>query len=445
MLSIIKSAFGKLKKNLNENYEHYLTIYLIINVIWIFLGIFLYNYSSFLYSDLSLSYIVFLILNILIILFSVFIKKVKFNLIDIFLILLSLFGIISTLFAHNKGMSLYGFRDRFEGLFQLLYYYSLMFLSTFVFDSNNKKKIINFLLFFGLINCFVCLLQVFNILRFIPINYRCVKLGQGLVTNSNFLGSYMILCLGISTGMFLYDKSYRSYIYLVLSLCFYSTLLMSNALSGMVGLFIICILIIAYFIYLCIKKQIIKLNILKHFLFLISCLVVSIYLTYSNKTVMFNDVKRLFFEASEISKGNFNDSYGTSRMFIWKNTLEIVPNHLLHGVGIDNFYYAFGDEPLFKKTAKGKIIFYDKAHNEYLQKLVCEGIFSCITYLLLLLIIFVGSFKRIIKEKKYVVIALFLSFVGYCVQAFFNISVIEVAPLFWIVCGLLYERKKERL
>ena len=112
---------------------------------------------------------------------------------------------------------------------------------------------------------------------------------------------------------------------------------------------------------------------------------------------MFNDVKRLFFEASEISKGNFNDSYGTSRMFIWKNTLEIVPNHLLHGVGIDNFYYAFGDEPLFKKTAKGKIIFYDKAHNEYLQKLVCEGVFSCITYLLLLLIIFVGAFKRIIN------------------------------------------------
>ena len=37
--------------------------------------------------------------------------------------------------------------------------------------------------------------------------------------------------------------------------------------------------------------------------------------------------------------------------------------------------------------------------------------------------------------------ALFLAFVGYSVQAFFNISVIEVAPLFWIIIGLLYDRK----
>ena len=128
-------------------------------------------------------------------------------------------------------------------------------------------------------------------------------------------------------------------------------------------------------------------------------------------------------------------------MFVWKNTLKVVPKHLLHGVGVDNFYDAF-DTPLFRFIKGGDAIeYYDKAHNEYLQKLVTEGIFSLITYLSMLFIIFINSIKKVFKDNESIVIALFLAFIGYLVQAFFNISVIEVAPLFWIICGLLYERK----
>ena len=156
---------------------------------------------------------------------------------------------------------------------------------------------------------------------------------------------------------------------------------------------------------------------------------------------MFDDVVRFSHETSEIVSGNVDDNYGTFRIFIWRNTLKVVPKYLVHGVGIDNFYNAF-DEPLFLKFGDNYIEYYDKAHNEYLQKLVCEGIFSCLTYIVMLFVIFVKSIKYVFDYDDYIIISLFFAFVGYCVQAFFNISVIHVAPLFYIVCGLLCGRER---
>jgi putative inorganic carbon (HCO3(-)) transporter len=216
----------------------------------------------------------------------------------------------------------------------------------------------------------------------------------------------------------------------------YSGLIMSNAMSGMVGLFVICLFIVFFYIFRCIKFRSIWYNFFRHILLLFSCLVLSILFVCSHKSLIFDDIVSFSHQTSEIVNGNISDSYGSFRIFIWRNTLKVVPKYLVHGVGIDNFYNAF-DEPLFLKFGDNYIEYYDKAHNEYLEKLVCEGIFSCLTYIIMLFVIFIKSFKYIIRCDDYVVSALFFAFIGYCVQAFFNISVIHMAPLFYIVCGLL--------
>lgn len=159
---------------------------------------------------------------------------------------------------------------------------------------------------------------------------------------------------------------------------------------------------------------------------------------------MMNDIVKFSKETSEVAKGNANDSFGSGRMFIWKNTFRVIPKYLLHGVGVDNFCNAF-EYPLSFEYSKGNVVYFDKVHNEYLQKLICEGVFSCITYIFMLFIIFVKSIKENIKKQNFISIALFFSFVGYSVQAFFNISVIDVAPFFWIVIGLLYDRNCKNL
>ena len=139
-------------------------------------------------------------------------------------------------------------------------------------------------------------------------------------------------------------------------------------------------------------------------------------------------------ETIEISKGNLDDNFGTDRMYVWKETIKIIPNYWLTGVGIENFYYAFDGKPL---TTYNGMISYDKVHNEYLQVLITQGVFSFITYILFLSILVFSGIKESYKENK---LYLILPVGGYLIQAFFNISVIDVAPLFYIGLGFLINR-----
>ncbi|MDU5111354.1 MAG: O-antigen ligase family protein, partial [Clostridium sp.] len=83
--------------------------------------------------------------------------------------------------------------------------------------------------------------------------------------------------------------------------------------------------------------------------------------------------------------------------------------------------------------------FIDKAHNEFLEYAVSNGIFNLIAYLSLISIT-IYNLWRDIKEVKIKV--LFLTLIGYLVQSFFNISVIMVAPIFWIFLGYCNSTKE---
>ena len=138
-------------------------------------------------------------------------------------------------------------------------------------------------------------------------------------------------------------------------------------------------------------------------------------------------------EVTQIAKGNLNDEFGSNRMALWKRTIKVVPKYLIHGVGIDNFANVLDGKPIvYSKNI------YDKAHNEYLQILVTTGIFSLISYLCLHFLILKEGIKETIKNKE---IYYILPVIGYIVQAQFNISVIEVAPLFYIALGLVINRE----
>ena len=443
--------FSKIKEkfiNFENKKDKVLMILLIINVIWVFFGIFSYNYFKFTYRSLSMSYILLFLVNLFVSVYFLIRKKFKSNYKDIFIILLVLFGIIATIFSKNISVSLYGYWQRNEGFLQLLYYYSLLYLGSHIDDSKYKLRIIYFIISFGIFNSIITILQVYNLFSFIPINYRGVMLGQGLMTNSNFLGSYMVLCLGLSIGLFLYEKNKKHNILnFIFMTVLYIGLLLSNALSGVVGFIFSLLFILIIFIYSLIKKNIKKYNLIKYLSLVFGLVFVNIALNNikvngKSKVLINKDLTNFVSETSEMSKGNVKDSYGSSRIFIWRNTLEVLPKHLLHGVGVDCFAFAFpNDSVLYRVNPDKSITYYDKVHNEYLQKFICEGLLSIVAYLSLLFFVFVEAIKDIFKKFDFIKICLFLSFVGYCIQAFFNISVIEVAPLFYIVCGLLFERK----
>ena len=77
----------------------------------------------------------------------------------------------------------------------------------------------------------------------------------------------------------------------------------------------------------------------------------------------------------------------------------------------------------------------DKAHNEYLNIAVTLGIPALVVYMAFLIAIIFPNLKNIFKRKDIFII---LSIIGsYLVQAFFNISTIGIAPIFWLCLGII--------
>ena len=422
-----------IKRFVNTKKMEKLTFWIMINIFYILVGSYFSTVAyTISHTDFAIGLILLLIINIII--GIVICKKgyCKKNIIYIFMALIIIFGIIATIFAINPKISLFGLEYRNEGLFSIMYYFSLMFLCSFV-KGKHKKTIILFIFIIGIINCIYGTIEVFGKPNAIKIAHPSENpdttmileytWSKGLLINPNFFGTYMLICIAYAIGLFIDEKSKKmSIIYILLSALFMYGLLISNTVSVVVGLFFV---LLVGFIY-CIKNKTYK----KFIILLIALSAIFALAVVQEKTTLVKDILKTGEETVEAAKGNVQDTYGTSRIYIWKNTLQIVPKYLLHGAGIDNFYYAFGDEPLY---SPGRNTYYDKTHNEYLQILITEGIFCLITYLCMYAILTFRGIKSSFKNKQ---IYLILPIIGYLVQAFFNVSVIEVAPMFFIAMGL---------
>lgn len=146
-------------------------------------------------------------------------------------------------------------------------------------------------------------------------------------------------------------------------------------------------------------------------------------------------------QLSEMIKGNFDDSFASNRVFIWRRGLALWREKPITGHGPDNFALGFrerfGDE-----TNAFMGVTVDKAHNEYLQVLVDAGILGLLGQLLFYFLIFWGIRGR---QKDRLSAAAAVAMVFYMTQAFFNFSSLFANPVAWTMWGVLgscYSRVK---
>lgn len=153
-------------------------------------------------------------------------------------------------------------------------------------------------------------------------------------------------------------------------------------------------------------------------------------------------------ELHEVMHGNVSDKFGTSRVYIWKNVLRLIPDRLALGAGPDTMSLA-DIEPFTRYDAalnKTFVARIDTAHNEYLNVLYHQGIFALALYLAALITAAVKWIKN--SEKNTACAILGAAVLCYCIQAFFGISMFISSPYFWISFGLLessYNKKSEVL
>ena len=103
----------------------------------------------------------------------------------------------------------------------------MVFITSFI-NKKYKKAIIYTILFAGFVQTIYALLQVTDLLPFLNIKFRGITLAKGFITNSNFFGTYMVICLSYSIGLFM-DEKKKKLIFLLLALLFIIELLISNA------------------------------------------------------------------------------------------------------------------------------------------------------------------------------------------------------------------------
>lgn len=358
--------------------------------------------------------------------------------------IMTILAVISTIRSINPSMSIWGTNGRYEGLFMILCYYVIFISSSMISDEKIRLNIIRIFLFIGVIHSLYGLCQRFDLLENIVIdrydNYHAVS---GVAGNPNFMGTYTVLLCGLASAFFYFSKTIKARIlYLSCLLLFLLTMILTDAMSALFGT---CIMIIVFFLYLFItRKQYSNYSDpFSSFKLLLIGIVVGMFglfflLLYTENnyieqiTIMFADLKDL------LTGGEVTVESGARRFLVWKEALTLTPTYWLSGSGLDTFGEAY--HAVFPVRDE----FFNKAHNEYIQILITQGIPALVSYLTLYFYVIkksIQGFKDMYIKKAasydYLYIGLFIAVIGYLFQAIFNISVIDVAPFFWMILGLL--------
>ncbi len=361
-----------------------------------------------------------------------------------FLAVLALMGVVSVLISKNKYLAIYGAWERYEGLFSLFSYYCIFLVATLLENEKYRRY---------LLYCFIglgCVVSVYGVLQFMELyepGFRFPGMAYVPMRNPNFYAAFAVMFTGITMGgFFLCDKKEemahwgilknRSLWY-TLVLLGYSACVSSSSTVVYVGL----IMMFALFLFTEIATK--RRKFIPFILLLLGLGVIIVIFNLCRNGGVTAEITSVWNQIQE--EGSvFGDSVGTERMQKWKVTCSLLPKYGLFGCGIEQL----GDTVLVADI-KESFTYFDRAHNEYLHIWITEGIFAVISYIAFLCALFFPGMKRFIKKGKkgyqgtdlISEIALF-AFFGYIAQAFFNISVVQVAPYFWMICGLVY-RKKE--
>lgn len=359
---------------------------------------------------------------------------------------LTIIGIISVLFSEYRMVSLYGTRIRTEGLFSLVSYYVFFMAATMMQNKKYRRSLLY--LFLGL-GCIVAVLGVIQFTGVIELSPYYSGMAYIPMRNPNFYASFAIMFTGVAMGGYSVYSSKSAVVHpwcwwtrltwFVLVLFGYASCISASSSVSYVGL-IMMLLLYLYFEIISGHRD------FWSFLWLVLSLIgMMVFLNILSSGSVFSEFTSVGVQIAE--EGSlFGDRVGTGRMQIWKQTISLLPRFWLFGCGIELLILH-----CFEGYLGTNCVAFDRAHNEYLNLWITEGIFALVIYLVFLFALFLPGIAMFMKNKKtgevrhvgdeVSKIALF-AFFGYIAQAFFNISVVQVAPYFWMICGLLYSRKR---
>lgn len=362
---------------------------------------------------------------------------------------------VSTVFAYDRNIALFGKDGRYEGLIALIACAGLFAAASQLRNRKFRKLAADAVVVIAVINSVLGICQAVKPLsRFVPgffsealvtdILSSDYLIANGFVGSPFALGALCVMALGISVTGIMYEGNIKKRIFYIVSsaLCFVAGLMTKN-LAVVIG--ITAVVLTAAII------EIIRLGsghvLWKNGFFrnplgklIASGAVGMIIFVVFYKTGFFG-----FFETYIVSTDSLRlfasnprydaDGFGFYPL-VWKDAAKIFKDNWLFGTGPDCIGMAkYGSADILPYAGST-----DRAYNEYLNIAASTGAVSLVFWLGFLAASFKNGAKRISGffnlEDSYTRAGIFTACIAYAVQAIFSISAITVTPFFFILLGL---------
>ena len=332
--------------------------------------------------------------------------------------------LVASIFAHKPVLAIIGASKtagRFEG-FITLFFYAVIFISARNHFVISRKNLFFYLSVQGLV-AFYSILQFYGIDPLVYyLNFR--KGCYSTIGNQNFFGSYVVTLLTLSCGLYIMERRPQ-----ILFLCvlFFGGLLACNTRGCWLAF--LTIIIFSLFI-LSRKKYIIPF--------------VTLLLVFSVVAITMNFTRENHLKGRAMSIENqisMEEEAGSGRVQIWKMTLTSIGENPILGTGPENLkeHFIRTENEYFLAYKKSRKKTVDKAHSEILHIAAVSGIPAAIIFVLFLTTLFWKKRRTIFNFNSSTIMAMCI--MVYFLQSLFNISIITIAPLFWVLLGLFSREK----
>lgn len=434
----IKELIDKYSKPLSREditkiiYKLYCVVILLLPVIPEIIGVGVYSVKATVFNFFTiLTFLLLMIINI---------KSLKPNMYDGILLVYLILVILSTIFTKFGVLNcVLGTNGRGEGLITI-FSYAMTF---YIFTKGYKYmgNVLKSALVGAIIVSIYSIIQA-NVPLDIELPYwhkRMEGVANGTMGNQNFLSSY--ICIFLPAMFFNYISTGKKRNIPVILLLF-TALVYSITLGGYITFVAMSLFsVVISMIYSKNKKKTL-LNIL-----IIAILISLVYavITYDGGEKYTNEIAQTKEEVTKLVEKD--DDFGSGRMACWRKTLHVIKNNTLFGTGPDSLadeldndiYITNGDKDILN------YVIIDKAHSEPLHIAATTGVISAIVYLVFVIAVvlrLIINCLRKVKENGFekpntiATIIILISVLSYLMQSMINVSVVQVAPVFWAILGI---------
>jgi O-antigen ligase len=315
---------------------------------------------------------------------------------------------LSTVFAENLNVALFGTYGRYDGVFTLLTFAALFWLSVQgIADQAEARVLLRVLLASGYAVGGVAIVQSIHD----SVQQGYVAPAFGTLGNPNVLGAFLALVISIAAGEFMMAGSAAGRILflnllIVTGAALVLTFSRSSWLAACAGI---------VFVVLTRPKRIA--------LALVAPLVVVLVLV-----VTIGQLDRAFL--AKVRTLIDLQAIAGSRLGIWADSIRLIASRPILGYGPDNVGLVFPRFQTGDWSTPGQVRQpIDKAHAELLQVAATQGLVGVVTYVFLL-VAFVRAFWRAARLDQAVLVV--AGWIGYQVSVQLNFTALASALPFWI-------------